>query len=105
MEEYREAVEAGAVPPEEVEWMIGRGLAKQSLRPSLRLAPSRRSTVANASLEIAEAPPPDHAARAADRLRWKQSLSWRLGSGIVRALRAPVRLLRRTRRSLTARSR
>jgi hypothetical protein len=94
MSYYREAVEAGAVPPDEVEWMIDRGVAKQSLRAALRQAPSRRSTVANASLDLA---------RANERIKelevrvsaMERSLSWRLGSGIVRAARAPRRWLRR----------
>ena len=84
----------GRRPPEEVEFMIDRGLAKQSLRGSLRLAPSRRSTVANASLEIAEA---RHRITQLERKidSMEHSLSWRLGSGIVRAVRTPAKLLRR----------
>jgi glycosyl transferase family 8 len=94
MQEYREAVEAGAVPAEEVEFMVDRGLAKQSLRGALRLAPSRRSTVANASLEIAEA---RHRITQLERRidSMEHSLSWRLGSGIVRAVNAPKKLLKR----------
>ncbi len=94
MSYYREAVEAGAVPPDEVEWMIDRGLAKQSLRPALRQAPSRRSTVANASLDLASAR--EQIRRLEARVAaMERSLSWRLGSRIVRAARAPRRWLRR----------
>lgn len=96
MEAYREAVEAGAVPPEEVEFMIGRGLAKPSLQAALRLAPSRRTTVANASLEIASAR--ERIVQLERRVASMEgSLSWRLGSGIVRTLQTPARALRRRR--------
>jgi hypothetical protein len=98
MEMYREAVEAGAVPPEEVEWMIDRGLAKPSLRPALRLAPSRRSSISNASLEIASAR--ERISDLEQRITaMERSLSWRLGSRIVRVLHAPTRTLRKNKSS------
>ena len=52
---YREAVEAGAVPPEEVEALIWGQQVKESLAAPLRLAPNRRSTLTNASLDLAMA--------------------------------------------------
>jgi lipopolysaccharide biosynthesis glycosyltransferase len=104
MEAYREAVAAGAVPPEEVEWMVDRELAKPALRPALRQAPSRRSTVTNASLDVARAR--DEISRLEHRISaMERSASWRLGSGIVRALRAPAQLARRLRRRRRARAR
>ncbi|MFM8304377.1 MAG: glycosyltransferase, partial [Actinomycetota bacterium] len=48
---YGEAVEAGAVPPEEVESLVVVGDVKPSLRAALRRAPARRAVVTNASLE------------------------------------------------------
>ena len=96
MQAYREAVEDGAVPPEEVEFMLDRGLAKPTLRSALRLAPARRSPVANASLEMAEAR--QRIGQLERRIEsMERSLSWRVGSGIVRALRAPARVLRNRR--------
>jgi hypothetical protein len=96
MQSYREAVEAGAVPPEEVEFMIGRDLAKPSLKAALRFAPSRRSTVANASLDMASARQRivllERRVAAMER-----SLSWRIGSSIVRTLQAPAKALRKSR--------
>jgi hypothetical protein len=95
MQSYREAVEAGAVPPE-VEFMIGRDLAKPSLKAALRFAPSRRSTVANASLDMASARQRivllERRVAAMER-----SLSWRIGSSIVRTLQAPAKALRKSR--------
>ena len=48
---YREAVEAGAVPPDEVESLVAVRDVKPTLRAALRLAPARRSAVTGASLE------------------------------------------------------
>ncbi|MEW6155100.1 MAG: hypothetical protein AB1673_14115 [Actinomycetota bacterium] len=52
---YREAVEAGAVPPEEVEALIAAGHVKRSLAAALALAPNRRSVLTGASLDLATA--------------------------------------------------
>jgi hypothetical protein len=94
---YREAVEAGAVPPHEVESLIDAGHVKPSLRSALRLAPSRRSVFTNAARDL------DLAQRRIAALEARldaieRSASWRIGSGIVRILRAPVALVRRHRR-------
>jgi hypothetical protein len=100
---YREAVEAGAVPPDEVEALIARGFVKPSLQAALRRAPSRLSVVTNASLELPLAQERLAAAnrRIADleaRLAAiESSSSWRLGSRMVRLLRTPRRLLGRDR--------
>lgn len=91
---YREAVEAGAVPPHEVESLIAAGHAKPSLQSALRLAPSRRSVFTNASrdLDLAQR----HIALLEKRIAAMQrSSSWRIGTKIVRALQAPARLVRR----------
>jgi len=93
---YREAVEAGAVPPEEVEAMVAAGHAKPSLAAGLQLAPSRRSVLTNASLDLY---------RAKMRIEKLESKlegitgtwQWRIGDTVVRALRAPRALVRRTR--------
>src|SRR5207253_1078393 len=84
---YREAVEAGAVPPDEVETLVIAGHVKPSLRAALRLAPARRSAVTSASLER------DGALLRMERRigelearidALKVSASWRIGSAIVR---------------------
>ncbi len=89
---YREAVEAGAVPPEEVEAAIAAGHVKPSLGAALRLAPSRRAVATNATLDLAVAQ------RRIARLEavmedMKASWSWRIGDAIVRAGRVPRNLL------------
>jgi hypothetical protein len=105
MSVYREAVEAGAVPPEEVDALIERGHVKESLQAALRRAPSRLSVVTNASLELPLAQERLAAAnrRIADleaRLAAiESSSSWRLGTRIVRLLRAPKRWLAHERSS------
>jgi hypothetical protein len=91
---YREAVEAGAVPPHEVESLVATGQAKPALRSALRLAPSQRSVFTNASRDL------DLARRRIAALEariaaMEQSSSWRIGSKIVRSLGAPARLVRR----------
>lgn len=82
LESYREAVEAGAVPPEEVDEAVRRGAVKASLRHALRLAPSRRAVVTNAALDAASAQ------RRIEELerevaRLQQSTSWRVGYTLV----------------------
>jgi Glycosyl transferase family 8 len=90
---YEEAVAAGAVPPEEVEALIERGLVKPALRAALRTAPSRRAVLTNAALDLATAQ--QRIARLESKLAaMERSWSWRIGDGIVRALRVPRSLLR-----------
>ena len=99
---YREAVEAGAVPPEEVEALVRAGHVKPSLTAALRSAPSRRSVLTGASLDLATA-----RRRVADleaRLaRMEESWPWRIGSRIVRTARLPRDLARKGRSRLTRR--
>jgi hypothetical protein len=99
---YREAVEAGAVPPEEVEALVRAGHVKPSLTAALRSAPSRRSVLTGASLDLATA-----RRRVADleaRLaRMEESWPWRIGSSIVRTARLPRDLARKGRSRLTRR--
>ena len=45
MDAYREAVEAGAIPPEEVEALLAAGPVKLSLAAPLRRAPSRQAVL------------------------------------------------------------
>lgn len=99
---YREAVEAGAVPPEEVEALVRAGQVKPSLAAALRSAPSRRSVVTGASLDLATARRRigDLEARLASMER---SMSWRIGSSIVRTARLPGDLVRRGRSRLIRR--
>lgn len=91
---YREAVAGGAVPPTEVEELIDAGLAKPSLRPALSLAPSRRTVLTGASLDLITA------RRRIGELEGelaavRVSTSWRVGSAVVRSLRAPAEAVRR----------
>ena len=99
---YREAVEAGAVPPEEVEALVRAGHVKRSLTAALRSAPSRRSVLTGASLDLATA-----RRRIADleaRLTsMEESWPWRIGSSVVRTARLPRDLVRRGRSRLTGR--
>lgn len=94
MAAYREAVEAGAVPPEEVESLIAAGHAKPSLAGALRTAPSRRAVMTNASLDLATARY-RIAALEARLASMQNSWSWRIGDGVVRSLRVPRALVRR----------
>ncbi len=99
---YREAVEAGAVPPEEVEALVRAGHVKPSLTAALRSAPSRRSVLTGASLDLAAAQ--RRIAALEERLAsMTESLSWRIGSSIVRTARFPRALVRRGRSRLTRR--
>lgn len=87
---YREAVEAGAVLPEEVEELVAAGQVRSSLRWALSGAPTRRSVLTNASLDLVEA------RRRIARLEssiadMRRSWQWRIGEVAVR----PVRLARR----------
>jgi hypothetical protein len=100
MQWYREGVENGAVPPDEVELQISAGHVKESLRPALRLAPSRRSILTNASLEHETAQMQMRQQIAALESRivaMERSTSWRIGSAVVRTLRAPASIFRRSR--------
>lgn len=94
---YREAVEAGAVPPDEVEALIASGQAKAGLSAALCRAPSRRSVLTGASLDLAMA---RHRIAELERKidRLHESWSWRIGDPVARALRLPARLLRALRR-------
>ncbi|MFA5882554.1 MAG: hypothetical protein WDA60_01755 [Acidimicrobiia bacterium] len=93
---YQEAVEAGAVPPAEVEELIRAGLVKQSLRAALRRAPSRRSILTNASLDLITAK--ERVAELEAQLdAMKRSTSWRIGQAVTRALRTPIDYVRRKR--------
>jgi hypothetical protein len=94
---YGEAVAGGAVPPAEVEELIDAGHVKPSLRAALRDAPSRRSVLTSASLDLITA------RRRIELLEeqiasMKRSSSWRIGSRIVRAFRLPSKLMRSARR-------
>lgn len=98
---YGEAVEAGAVPPDEVESLVVVGHVKPALRAALRLAPARRSAVTGASLERdgALVRLERKVAELEDQIeRMERSSSWRLGSAIVRACRAPAAMIRRRKR-------
>lgn len=98
---YREAVEAGAVPPEEVETAIALKQVKPSLRAALRYAPTRRAVVTNASRDLDSA-----RLRIAELERELQLLrrSWayRLSHGLVESARGPrekaIEMSRRLRR-------
>ncbi len=93
---YREAVEAGVVVPEEVEALIVRGLVKPELRNALRSAPSRRSVLTTASLDLVSAR--DRVASLeAQKAAMRHSASWRIGSRIVRTLGAPKRAVAKLR--------
>ena len=94
MDAYREAVEAGAVPPEEVEALLAAGHVKPSLAAPLRRAPSRRAVLTDASLDLALARHRITELEAA-LTSMRRSWSWRIGDSIVRALRRPRDLLRR----------
>jgi hypothetical protein len=101
MEHYHEAVEAGAVRPEEVEALVAAGLAKPSLLPGLGRRPARAG---DAGLS-------DELAAAHEQMRRRiatleatidsmhRSWSWRIGAAIMRVLDAPRALLRRKRPS------
>lgn len=93
---YREAVEAGAVPPEEVEALIAAGRAKPSLAAALRRAPSRRAVLTGSSLELSAAR--ERITALESRLaRMEHSWSWRIGDTIVRALRVPRGVVQKVR--------
>lgn len=97
---YGDAVEAGAVPPEEVEALVAAGRAKSSLLAALRLAPSRRTGAPNASLELATAHQQlqQRITTLEDTIaEMKRSWSWRIGASTVRILSVPRDLLRRAR--------
>jgi hypothetical protein len=104
METYREAVAAGAIPPEEVEALLAAGLVKPALAAPLRLAPSRRAVLTDASLDLAMA---RHRIGELEQslADLRASWSWRIGDGIVRSLRGPRELLRRGAASLRSRRR
>jgi hypothetical protein len=99
---YREAIEAGAVPPEEVEALIAAGHVKPSLGAALRIAPARRSVITGASLDLATAR--HRITELEKRLDdVHRSWSWRIGDSIVRALRVPRRAARKGRTLLRIR--
>jgi len=90
---YREAVEAGAVPPEEVEALIAAGHVKPSLAAALRMAPSRRAVLTDASLSLALAREKIASleTKLADvRSSWSYRTEWNLR----RAVRGSTRLVR-----------
>lgn len=96
MSMYREAVEAGAVPPEEVEASIAAGHVKPSLRAALRLAPSRKSVLTGPSLDLMTA------RRRITELESRiaamsSSWDWKIGRAMADAIRLPRKLLRRLR--------
>ncbi|HUF99353.1 MAG TPA: hypothetical protein VMM60_14585, partial [Ilumatobacter sp.] len=89
---YHEAVEAGAVPPEEVEASIAAGFVKPSLRAALRLAPARRAVLTNVSLDLGSAQ--QRISLLEKRIADLQaSWSWRIGDAVVRAGRKARALL------------
>jgi hypothetical protein len=94
---YREAVAAGAVPPQEVEALVAAGQVKGSLADDLAGAPvalapgivSLDGQIETVALR-----------RRVDDLEaqlgaLRRSSSWRIGSAITRTARAPARLARR----------
>lgn len=91
---YRDAVADGAVPPEEVEALMAEGMAKPSLAAALGTAPSRKSVLTNASMDLAMA---RHriARLEAEIESLRQSRAFRLGNSIVETLRSPRDFLRR----------
>jgi len=89
---YRDAVEAGAVPPEEVESLIAARKVKPSLREALRLAPSRRAVLTNASLDLITAQQRIKALESRIEAM-EDSSSWRIGSALVRGLKSPMKLV------------
>lgn len=94
MSMYREAVEAGAVPPEEVEMSIAAGHVKPSLRAVLRSAPSRRTVLTGASLDLVAAH--HRVTELESRLAaMRSSWDWRIGRAVAGALRLPRKALRR----------
>jgi hypothetical protein len=91
---YREAVEAGAVAPEEVEALITAGHVKPSLSAALPTAPIRRSVLSGASLQVSTLQ--YKVAELETRLaNIEQSWSWKIGNTLVRTLEVPRRLLGR----------
>lgn len=87
---YREAVEAGAVPPEEVEASIAAGHVKPSLAAALRRAPARLAVLTGPALELNAAR--QRIAALEGRIQsMEQSWSWRIGDAIVRTARKVVR--------------
>jgi hypothetical protein len=93
---YREAVAAGAVPPEEVEALVSAGHVKESLRDTLRLAPTRRSVVTNASLDLIDAQ--RRIASLESRIEaMEHSSSWRIGQAVTKAARTPIDAVKRAR--------
>ena len=93
---YREAVEAGAVPPEEVEQLVAAGDVKPALRAALRRAPSRRTVLTRSSLDILSAQR-EIARLEAQVSAMKRSVSWRIGTTVVHAARVPTGFLKRLR--------
>ena len=87
---YREAVEAGAVPPEEVEESVSRGYVKRSLLAALSKAPGRRSPLTSSTHDGLRASERiSQLEREVARLQGeldevKGSTSFRLGSALVR---------------------
>jgi len=93
MSYYRDAVAAGAVPPEEVEALIAAGHVKPSLRAALRLAPARQAVFTGAASDLASSQALVRELEckiAAMRSSW----SWRIGDAIVRGLRKPRDMVR-----------
>ena len=93
MSSYREAVAAGAVPPEEVEAAIAANHVKPSLRAALPTAPTRRTLLTGATLDLVSAQQQVRVLE--DRLAsMRASWSWRIGDAIVRTARKPVQFVR-----------
>jgi len=96
MSYYEEAVEAGAVPPEEVEASVRNGNAKPSLQRLLRFAPGRRSPMTSASLDLLAAQ--TRISELEAKIEWSErTIDWRIGHLIGRCLRAPTKLAKLTR--------
>jgi len=94
-------MEAGAVPPDDVEAGIAAGYLKPSLASFVHLAPDRRTAecdaeaareLALARLEIARLE------RSIDQMRG--SREWRVGSSVTGAVETSRRLLQRARSAL-----
>lgn len=94
MDAYAEAMEAGAVPPEEVEEGIAAGHLKPSLASFLHLAPGRRSPGADAAAPRELALARLQIARLEQTVdRMQRSRAWRLGTSLATTAATGRRLL------------
>jgi hypothetical protein len=92
MDAYREAVAAGAIPPEEVEALIAAGHVKPSLAEALRTAGTRADGDSALELALARHRITELEGRLADL---RASRSYRIGDTLVRTLRRSRDFVRR----------